>query len=178
MLKEELNKIVGNITLSDALLELSMYHLKEDKYRSYSTKLFNPILQAELCLTEKEYLKVFLEKVRPNLLNEEEMNRLNLYFNYLKEKIELVKEESLLKKQMLNSILLLKTLILTHQYLTKLDNGLLTLINNNLNEFIRVHEELWKLKNKEDGFYLSKNKISNLINCLNELFDIFKKEAK
>ena len=45
------------------IIELSNYHLNEEHYRSYSTKLFGPITQAELVQTEANILEVFKQRV-------------------------------------------------------------------------------------------------------------------
>ena len=175
-LKEEVQKLVKNNILGEVLLELSLYNMQEDHYRGYSTKLFNPIISAELSLNEKNPSKAFKEKCHKNLLNYSETKALELYFKFLNDKLNLVKEDSFLKQQLSNTILLLKALLLVHQFLENETSEKYNQISKQFKEYLKNHKKLWCQKNKEDGYLISSSRINVLMDSLSKL--LIMKEAK
>lgn len=175
-LKEELQSLIKDNTLAEVLLELSLYNMQEDHYRGYSTRLFNPIISAETSLNEKKPVKAFNEKCKNNLLNKNELKNLNLYFKFLSDKLELVQDNSTIKMQLANTLLLLKTLLLVHQFIDYPNNEALEQINKQFKEYLKIHKKLWYLKNKEDGYLVSSSRINVLQNSLSEL--LIMKEAE
>ncbi len=181
-IKEYLDLLVKNHIIVDLIVDVSMYPECEEYYRGYSTKLFAPIVQAELCKTEEKELEVFKTKLKYQLLTDYEVQNYKTYFNSLKIKISSVDainaEQSLLKDEIANSLLLLETLvdvnIFLKNYLNDLvDEQLLNKIEDNLCKYLNSHYNLWISRNKEQGYSSSACRIERLLYCLKNL----KKEA-
>lgn len=181
-IKEYLDLLVKNHIIVDLIVDVSMYPECEEYYRGYSTKLFAPIVQAELCKTEEKELEVFKTKLKYQLLTDYEVQNYKSYFNSLKIKLSSVDaidaEQSLLKDEIANSLLLLETLvdvnIFLKNYLNDLvDEQLLNKIEDNLCKYLNSHYNLWISRNKEQGYSSSACRIERLLYCLKNL----KKEA-
>lgn len=181
-IKEYLDLLVKNHIIVDLIVDLAMYPECEEYYRGYSTKLFAPIVQAELCKTEENELEVFKTKLKNQLLTDYEVQNYKSYFNLLKIKISSVEtknnEQSVLKDEIANSLLLLETLvdvnIFLKNYLNSLvDEQLLNTIQDSFVKYLNSHYNLWISRNKEQGYSSSAGRIERLLYCLKNL----KKEA-
>ena len=104
------------------------------------------------------------------------------YFNLLKIKLtsvnQLNDEQSLLKDELSNSLLLLDTLVDVNVFLKNYFNGveneqLSQLIENNFVKYLNSHYNLWISRNKQQGYSSSAGRIERLLYCLKNL----KKEA-
>ena len=162
-LKIGLSNILGNIELSEIMLELSKYTNLEGEYRSYGSRLFSSILWAEHVIREKQGLDVYFSKIKSNLLDEESIKSLKELFNKSKEKLNLL-QNNLVQKEFLNSIYILDTLLdlnifyknyLNNQY----DEVKLIDISNRLTKYAQSHYELWCERNLEVGYHISIQKI-------------------
>ena len=162
-LKIGLSNILGNIELSEIMLELSKYTNLEGEYRSYGSRLFSSILWAEHVIREKQGLDVYFSKIKSNLLDEESIKSLKELFNKSKEKLNLL-QNNLIQKEFLNSIYILDTLLdlnifyknyLNNQY----DEEKLIDISNRLTKYAQSHYELWCERNLEVGYHISIQKI-------------------
>ncbi|MBR2891209.1 MAG: family 20 glycosylhydrolase [Bacilli bacterium] len=178
LIKECLTELLENEHLAKMIIELSNYHLNEEHYRGYSTKLFNPIVQAELVQTETSKLEVFKKKVGYGLLSENEIAYHNIYLNHIEEKLNLEVENTLIHQELRNAILLLKTLLDVNIFLrgclnNQIDLKLFDVVNNNLTKYLKNHKQLWCARNKEPGFVYSSQRIERLQQCL----EMLKKEA-
>lgn len=181
-IKEYLDLLVKNHIIVDLVVDMAMYPECEEHYRGYSTKLFAPIVQAELCKTELDEIDVFKTKLKNQLLTDYEVQNYKSYFNSLKIKIdsinELNDEQSLLKDELSNSLLLLDTLVDVNVFLKNYFNGveneqLSQLIENNFVKYLNSHYNLWISRNKQQGYSSSAGRIERLLYCLKNL----KKEA-
>ncbi len=181
-IKEYLDLLVKNHIIVDLIVDLAMYPECEEMYRGYSTKLFAPIVQAELCKTEQLEIEVFKMKLKNQLLTDYEVKNYKSYFNSLKIKISCIDvqnaEQDLLKAELANSTLLLETLVdvnifLKNYFNQTVNENQLTEIENNLCKYLNSHYNLWISKNKEQGYSSSASRIERLLYCLKNL----KKEA-
>ena len=92
--------------------------------------------------------------------------------------IEINDEQSLLKDELSNSLLLLDTLVDVNVFLKNYFNGveneqLSQLIENNFVKYLNSHYNLWISRNKQQGYSSSAGRIERLLYCLKNL----KKEA-
>lgn len=165
-----LTKLVGK-TLSDVILCLSKYVDLEGEYRDYGSRLFSSILWAEHSTRQENKHEFFLNKIKSNLISDENLKVLDKLF---REKLYKIKdEESLVKAEVENTINLLLTLVDIQINLKKV------IFNNELNVFekdisilesyLKQHDRLWKLRNIEAGIIPSGNRIKWLINILKEI---------
>lgn len=175
-LKETLQEEIGDSILAQVLLELSLYNMQEEKYKSYSTKLFNPIIQAELVQTEEEPILEFEKRCLNSSMSYLEMEASELYLKYLREKLALSKSLNPIKIQIENTIKLLQTLVNVQRFIQAPNINDLNNINKEFDEYLSVHKKIWKEYNKLDGYELSSKRIITLQNCLLKLIN--KKEAK
>lgn len=179
-IKEYLDLLVKNHIISDLVVDLSMYPECEEVYRGYSTKLFAPIIQAELCKTEEKEFDVFKQKLKNQLLTDYEINNYRSYLKSLKAKIESISskddDQQLLVEELSNSILLLETLVEVNIFLKNYfnqENLNFDLIENNFAKYLNSHYNLWISRNKVHGYSSSAGRIERLQYCLKNL----KKEA-
>ena len=121
-------------------------------------------------------------KLKYQLLTDYEVQNYKSYFNSLKIKISSVEaknnEQSVLKDEIANSLLLLETLvdvnIFLKNYLNSLvDEQLLNTIQDSFVKYLNSHYNLWISRNKEQGYSSSAGRIERLLYCLKNL----KKEA-
>jgi len=165
-----LERLVGK-TLSDVIISLGKYTTLEGEYRDYGSRLFSLILWAEHSRNQADKVKFYLEKIKPNLLDEKALKALEALFNEALLKIKTI--DTLVKGEVENSINLLLTLIDIQRNLKKI-------INENthnvfekdfliLEAFMKKHQELWNIRNIEPGFIQSSNRIKWLIEILTEI---------
>lgn len=178
LVKECLSDLLENNHLAKMIIELSNYHLNEEHYRSYSTKLFGPITQAELVQTEANILEVFKQRVYYNLLTDNEISYHQFYLSHLREKLMVEWQDTLIHQELENALALLETLLDVNKFLKgckemNLDLKLYDSIQNNLNKYLEKHKLLWCARNKEPGLLFSSSRIERLQKCL----EMIKKEA-
>ena len=183
-IKECLIDLVDDPNEANLIIELSKYYLNEDHYRGYSTKLFNPIVNAELVRTETNQLEVFKKKCFYNLLTEQEYARHKFYLEHLSKKINIGVQDiesvnnTLLHQELENALFLLSIMLDVNQLLKgcrdlKFNNELYLSIDTNLNKYLENHFKLWCARNKEPGYKSSALRIERLKSYLQML----KKEA-
>ncbi len=178
LIKEILADLIESENDAKLILELSNYHLNENHYRGYSTKLFYPITNAELVQTESNLLEVFKTKAYLNLLDDQEYASHLFFLEHLKEKIEINVQDTLIHREIKNAWRLLRTLLDVNKFLKNCkdhiyDELLYNEIQNNLEEYVKNHYDLWCARCKEPGFMYSKLRIERLQQCL----ELLKKEA-
>jgi len=159
-IREELNSLVG-VSEASLILDISKYNLQEDFYKSYSTKLFNPIIQAELCKTENVPIEAFTRRVKNLLLDKNELLFTKEYISFLNKKLDTL-NDSYIKEQLTSSILLLNTLCDVQDYLLDPTEERLDEIFSKFDQYLVIHKILWIEENKEEGFEFSKSRIDNL----------------
>lgn len=174
LIKEYLAEIVGNPNLASLIIDLSNYADKEDRYSGYSTKLFQPIITAELVLTEQNQNEVFKTRIINRLLSENEVDSLNSYFQMLRHRLNQIKDDSLVYQELSNSLRLLEGLLEVNIFLKDCFNNRSNLssleqIEKHLQEYLSTHYILWKTRNKEAGFVQSASRIERLIKRLKNL---------
>ena len=181
-IKEYLDLLVKNHIISDLVVDFALYPECEEYYRGYSTKLFQPIIQAELCKTEPNEIDVFSMKLKNQLLTDYEISNYKTYLQSLKTKIQCIScssnEQNQLVLELQNSLLLLESLVDVNIFLKNCFNqkatcDLLNQIETNLQKYLNSHYYLWISRNKEAGYSSSSSRIERLIYCLKNL----KKEA-
>ena len=177
-IKECLTDLLESEYLAKMIIEMSNYHLNEEHYRDYSTKLFNPITNAELVQTESDKLDVFKRKCYYNLLTDDEYKYHEIYLNHLKEKLEIDDSCSLIHQELNNAYLLLEALLDVQKFLKGCKNQICDLetydlINAKLEKYLKTHYNLWCARNKEPGYVYSALRIERLKNSL----EMLKKEA-
>ena len=177
MIKEELNALVGKY--SSIIIDLEQYNLQETYYKGYSTKLFNPVIVAELCQTEKDPLEAFTRRCLNQLLDSDELSYTKDYLKFLNNKFKIVQnDEELISNQIKASLTLLDALVLIQEYFTNKDSILFDDIIKTLDSFIVIHEENWKEENLEDGLIYSLSRIKNLKNMLTNYNNVLLKNKK
>ena len=180
-IKDVLTDLLEDDTLAQMVIDLQLYNQQEEVYRGYSSKLFNPIIQAELCATESDELGVFKTRMINQLLTPKEVNNYHTYFQYLELKLQSVADvasDKLIYQEMDNSILLLKTLLDANTILKGLFNHevneeAFNKMMENFKKYLANHYMLWHLRNKEDGYSSSAKRIERFQDVLKKL----KKEA-
>ena len=176
-LKLILSQILESSDLAQIVVDLQLYNQQEHSYRSYSSKLFYPVLNAEQILTESDPMSSFKARMDSVLLNEDEIKNYQLYFEWITKKCENLKE-STHKDELLNICLLLSTMIKVHEFyhlFIKKQNmdHIYEEIHIAFEKYKKEHQRLWNLRNKEDGYYASVSRVIQLENVLSKL----KKEA-
>ena len=176
-IKEILTDLLQNSDVAQLVLDLQLYNQQENAYRSYSSKLFYPIISAEQILTEKDPIASFKLRMNSTLLNQSEIKNYQLYFKWIVDKCKM-QEASTIKDELLNTCLLLETLIKVHEFYNSFINKqnvdlLFKEITDAFSQYKKEHQRLWNLRNKEDGYYASVERIIQLENVLSNL----KKEA-
>ena len=132
---------------------------------------------AEQILTEKDPIASFKLRMNSTLLNQTEIKNYQLYFKWIVDKCKM-QEASTIKDELLNTCLLLETLIKVHELYNSFINKqnvdlLFKEITDAFSQYKKEHQRLWNLRNKEDGYYASVERIIQLENVLSNL----KKEA-
>ena len=150
-----LEKLVGQKE-KEALLSLSKYTELEGEYRDYGSRLFYHILWAEHAQNNENPLEFFLTKMKSNYLSEESVNKISDLLNEVYNK--LFKLESLVARELLNSVSLLKTLLEINKKLQRQCNDFRSEIKA-LEDYEATHLALWTTRNKEAGFKFSINRI-------------------
>ncbi len=176
-LKEEVQNYFKDDFIGQIVLELSMYQLQEKTYKGYSTKLFNPIIQAELVQTEKDPIAEFKKRCLNQKMNYYEIVGTEAFLKYLDEKLSFVKIKNEYTEKLSNTLILLKALVNVQKYIQSKDFNLLNEINQELEKYLENHKSIWLKDNKKDGYELSASRIKRLENSLILLFDN-KKEAQ
>lgn len=168
---EGINLFIDDIKLSELILKLSKFIPLEGEYRDYGCRLFYTILWAEHASRYENPKEFFLEKMKYNLIDDENVTKLRKFFDealFILEENENVLEVNELK----NSIFLLKTLLDI--------NVKLTSIYNNQNEdeidfqneislleiYSNTHLKLWDARNIHAGYKMSNQRILWLMQVL------------
>lgn len=165
-----LEKLVG-VQCANAILLLSKYTNLEGSYRDYGSRLFSVILWAEHARRQTNPVEFYLDKMQWNGIEEKQRKELRLYFENIAKIIQ--KEESIVKKEIQNSIELLVTLLdiqekleLVIQQKNQVNFEKEILI---LEAYKKEHHVLWNLRNIEAGFIPSSNRIQWLIQMLTKI---------
>lgn len=168
---EGVNLFIDDEKLSNLIVKLMKFIPLEGEYRDYGCRLFYTILWAEHASRYENPKEFFLEKMKYNLIKEENIVKLREFFDealFILEENENVLEVNELK----NSIFLLKTLLDI--------NVKLTIIYNNQNEdeidfekeisllevYSNTHLKLWNARNIHAGYKMSNQRILWLIQVL------------
>ena len=176
-IKEILTDILDSDEIAQMTIDLQLYNQQEASYRSYSSKLFYPIIHAEQILTEADPIESFKQRMKNVLLTLNEIKNYQLYFEWMTNKCDTL-EESIYKDELMNTCLLLSTLVKVHEFYHLFTNKqdikqILDEIHIAFENYKKAHQKLWNLRNKEDGYYASVERIIQLENVLSKL----KKEA-
>lgn len=161
---EGINLFIDDCELSQLILKLSKFIPLEGEYRDYGCRLFYTILWAEHASRYENPKEFFLEKMKYNLIDDENVTKLREFFD---EALFILKEnENVLEvNELKNSIFLLKTLLDI--------NVKLTIIYNNQNEdeidfeneislleiYSNTHLKLWNARNIDAGYKMSNQRI-------------------
>ncbi len=165
------NLFIDDNELSNLIVKLTKFIPLEGPYRDYGCRLFYTILWAEHASRYENPLEFFLDKMKYNLIEEENVSKLREFFDealLILEENENVLEVNELK----NSIFLLKTLLDI--------NVKLTVIYNNQNEdeidfkneislleiYSNIHMKLWSARNIQAGYKMSNQRILWLMQVL------------
>ena len=168
---EGVNLFLDDKELSKIIVNLMKFIPLEGPYRDYGCRLFYTILWAEHASRYENPLEFFLEKMKNNLIPEENVTKLREFFDealFILESNENVLEVNELK----NSIFLLQTLLDI--------NVKLTIIYNNQNEdeidfkneislleiYSNTHLKLWNARNIHAGYKMSNQRILWLMQLL------------
>ena len=168
---EGVNLFIDDEKLANLIVKLMKFIPLEGEYRDYGCRLFYTILWAEHASRYEKPKEFFLEKMKYNLISEENVNKLREFFDealFILEENENVLEVNELK----NGIFLLQTLLDI--------NVKLTIIYNNQNEdeidfdkeislldvYSKTHLKLWNARNIHAGYKMSNQRILWLIQVL------------
>ena len=168
---EGVNLFIDDEKLANLIVKLMKFIPLEGEYRDYGCRLFYTILWAEHASRYEKPKEFFLEKMKYNLIAEENVNKLREFFDealFILEENENVLEVNELK----NGIFLLQTLLDI--------NVKLTIIYNNQNEdeidfdkeislldvYSKTHLKLWNARNIHAGYKMSNQRILWLIQVL------------
>ncbi len=159
-----LQKFINDTYLTESLLKLSQYSLLEGDYRDYGTRLFSTILWAEHSVNQENPVDFFKEKIKHNLIDNENLEKLDNYFAEIYKTLCLSKS-SLIKDEAENSLNLLKTLRSIHKKLLNdcndFDEEIMQLQN-----YLTEHKRLWFVRNIIEGYKHSACRINWLIEIL------------
>lgn len=168
---EGVNLFIDDKKLSELIVKLSKFIPLEGEYRDYGCRLFYTILWAEHASRYENPKEFFLDKMKYNLIDDENVTKLRKFFDealFILEENENVLEVNELK----NSIFLLKILLDI--------NVKLTIIYNNQNEdeidfkneislleiYSNTHLKLWNARNIHAGYKISNQRILWLMQLL------------
>lgn len=176
-IKEILIDVLGSNELAQLTIDLQLYNQQESVYRSYSSKLFYPLIHAEQIITESNPIESFKKRMDSVNLSPKEVDYYKLYFNWILKRCEKL-PPSTIKDELINTVLLLEAMIKVHEFYylfsqKKSVTKILEEIKSSFAEYKKEHQRLWNLRNKEDGYYASVDRIIQLENVLSNL----KKEA-
>ena len=167
--EEELIDSLDNyfsLNIKNAIISLSKYTNLEGAYRDYGSRLFSAILWAEHSVRQSDPEGFYLEKMRSNLLSVDERNNLTELFNSTK---KLLLGDSLVERELKNSIDLLETLLSINYHLASDSKFFFSDCLKSLQNYSLVHKELWCARNKLAGYYESNKRILWLAEILNSL---------
>lgn len=158
------NLILDNLTLSELIIKLSKFIPLEGPYRDYGCRLFCTILWAEHASRYENRKEFFLEKMKHNLIDEDNVSSLREFFDDALKTLENI-ENSIEKEELKNSIFLLQILLDINVKLTSIYN------NQNTNEidfekeislleiYSKSHLNLWDTRNIHEGYKMSNQRI-------------------
>lgn len=160
--------ILNDETLAKVIVELSHYHELEGEYRDYGTRLFASIMWAEHGRRQDDKVNFFLNRMKPNIISYEAVQKLHDLFIQEKNELQNAKE-CLEKDEIKNAILLLETLLDINERLhSYLDNCIVNFDEpiKNLEKYLENHKKLWLARNIKEGYAFSANRINWLIEML------------
>lgn len=160
--------ILKDKTLAQVIVSLSHYHELEGEYRDYGTRLFSSIMWAEHARRQENKIAFFLNKMKSNVVSYDAIENLHILFTKEKNKLQNVKE-SLEKNEVLNSILLLETLLDINEKLCNYLNECIVNFDEpikKLEKYLDNHKTLWLARNIKEGYAFSANRIHWLIEML------------
>ena len=163
-----LKRIVGDDE-AIIILDLENYTRLEGAYRSYGSKIFSPIIQAENAKNESDKVGYFLEKMKYNYLSKSEYTALKLEFEDIKKRTMMLKP-SIIKDEITNALLLLDTLLELNRWLSENNLSLEeTKIELCLDKFLKNHKNNWCFRNKKEGFTFSEKRITSLLEIIKKI---------
>lgn len=158
------NLILDNVTLSELLIKLSQFIPLEGPYRDYGCRLFYTILWSEHASRYDNKLEFFLEKMKYNLIESDNVIKLKDFFNEALSTLEQI-ENTQEVEELKNSIFLLQILLDINVKLTVIYNNQ---IENEidfekeislLDIYSKSHLNLWNTRNIHEGYKISNQRI-------------------
>lgn len=172
--RDDLAKITddyfGQKGLGSLIINLSRFTALEGEYRDYGCRLFYTILWAEHANNASNPVAFFLDKMKYNLIDEENIAQLRCFFDS-QLKILNTFESALVVDEIKNSIFLLKILIdinvkLTIIYKKNEDEIDFQKEISLLEIYSEEHLKLWNARNVPAGYKMSNQRILWLKNLL------------
>ena len=164
-LEESLNNYFSS-NISNVILNLSKYTRLEGEYRDYGSRLFSTLLWAENSMRQDNPVEFFKQKMQANLLGMDQITSLRNLFDSSK---QLLLGDSLVERELKNSIYLLETLISINIHLASNTKFFFSEDIESLKNYSIVHRQLWNARNKAVGFNFSNKRILWLTEILNSL---------
>lgn len=166
-----LKKMLKDDALVEAILELSKYHMLEGEYRDYGSRLFSAISWAEHANYQQEkndIIEFYKTKIFSNLIAKENYELLDISFKKVAMLLDIAKD-SLDTQEMKNSLRLLQILLVINKKFTMIKNGKIVNFKDEINvleDYLIEHKKLWCIRNNENGYVKSANRIKWLIKVL------------
>ena len=154
-------------TLGKLIIELSSYS-SLDTYRSYGNTLFMPVMIMAFSNHYADLEKIFLEKMQINLLSDETYKKYVVFFLTMIERLNKLSQTTE-TMELLNNTKLLLTLAKLNKELKKYFSNLDYDFSNVVSEiqaYLVTHQKLWELRNKPNGYKLSKRNLELLVQVL------------
>lgn len=160
--KNYLGKILNNDIFADVIIKLAHYTNLEGEYRDYGSRLFSSIMWAEHASRYQDKISFFLEKMKYNLVNDENINLLNKLFSSSLKTLDEI-PNSIEVEEVKNTIFLLQILLEINKKLSLIINEK-TIVHfekeiNLLKTYSDVHKKLWYARNNHAGFKMSNQRI-------------------
>ena len=154
-------------TLGKLIIELSSYS-SLDTYRSYGNTLFMPVMIMAFSNHYTDLEKIFLEKMQVNLLSDETYKKYVVFFLTMIERLNKLSQTTE-TMELLNNTKLLLTLAKLNKELKKYFSNLDYDFSNVVSEiqaYLVTHQKLWEIRNKPNGYKLSKRNLELLVQVL------------